>query len=339
MIKPMVAIDQMPWNELDVDGSLTCRVKDPYFRQVEWMLRSQIYKWEHLPADMVLQPYILLPRAVSDTGYGLEKKEKICSTDAKNDVVAHMYEDQLQDYDDLEKIKTPILTVDREKEKWVLDTANEVFAGIAPVRFTGITMHLGIWDYITQRRGVENCYIDMLDRPEFLHAIMEKMTTAMAGLLDQINREGVYDVNSHICHCSYTYLDSLPSSAANPARPITQDGWAFGLAQLFSSVSPELTEEFEIPYMQRLFPYFGAIYYGCCERLDDRLDIIAKMPNIRKISCSPWSDRDHFAQVLPKQYIMSNKPNPALLAADSFNEGAIREDLRHTIHAAQQNGV
>ncbi len=62
MQKPMLAIDQMPWEELDVDGSLVCRVEDPYFRQVEQNLRQLIYKWEHLPVDMVLLPYILIPR-------------------------------------------------------------------------------------------------------------------------------------------------------------------------------------------------------------------------------------------------------------------------------------
>ena len=55
MIKPMISIDQMPWNELDVDGFLKCEVEDPYWHWVEWNLRMEIYKWEHLPADMVLK--------------------------------------------------------------------------------------------------------------------------------------------------------------------------------------------------------------------------------------------------------------------------------------------
>ena len=71
MQKPMVTIDQMPWHELDVDGFLICQVTEPYFRGVEWHLRTEIYKWEHLPVDMVLNPYILLPRPVSNTGFGM----------------------------------------------------------------------------------------------------------------------------------------------------------------------------------------------------------------------------------------------------------------------------
>ena len=111
------------------------------------------------------------------------------------------------------------------------------------------------------------------------------------------------------------------------------------MAQLFTSVSPQINEEFEVPYISRIFEKFGAAYYGCCERLDDRLDVVTKLPNIRKISCSPWSDRERFAAELPKQYIMSNKPNPAFLAEDTLDEELVRADLRRTIAAAKAHGL
>jgi hypothetical protein len=45
MQKPMISIEQMPWRELDVDGSLVCTVENPYFRGIEGALRRYIYKW------------------------------------------------------------------------------------------------------------------------------------------------------------------------------------------------------------------------------------------------------------------------------------------------------
>ena len=91
--------------------------------------------------------------------------------------------------------------------------------------------------------------------------------------------------------------------------------------------------------MKRVFPHFKHIYYGCCDRLDDRLDIVSQLPNVRKISCSPWSHREAFAEKLPKHIIMSNKPSPAMLATETFDEDAVRADLRRTIDAARKNGV
>lgn len=341
MQKPMIAIDQMPWNELDVDGSLVCTVENPYFRTIEWNLRSELYKWEHLPADMVLNPYILLPRPISNTGYGVDYVKSTLATDVTNSVVAQHFENQFEEMEDVEKIRTPVVAIDREAEADVIATAHELFDGIAPVRMQGYNLHVGLWDFVTQWMGVENCYIELMDRPELMHAIMDRLTNATIAQIEQINALGIYDVNANVCHCSYIYDDRLPCASPdhdNPA-PTTHDGWAFGLAQLFTSVSPDITAEFEVPYMQRIFPYFGSIYYGCCDRLDDRLDIIDRMPNIRKISCSPWSNRENFAANLPKKYIMSNKPNPALLAEASFDEDAVRADIRRTIAAAKAHGV
>ncbi len=338
MCKPMVAIDQMPWNELDVDGSLFCTVGDPYFRRVEWNLRSEIYKWERLPADMVLNPYVLLPRPIGNTGYGLRPQYELPDNSA-NKFVSKRYADQFKEPEDVEKIKTPIITIDRETEARIVELANDVFDGIAPVKLQGIVMHLGFWDWIAQWMGVENCYIELMDRPEMMHAIMDRLTAATLSAIEQINSQGLYDVNCNMCHCSYTFSDSLPRSDCDRDNPTSRDGWGFGMAQLFTSVSPQITDEFEVEYMKRIFPHFGAIYYGCCDRLDDRLDIIDKMPNIKKISCSPWSDRERFAANLPKKYIMSNKPNPALLAQTSFDEDAVRADLRRTVAAAKNNGL
>lgn len=331
MQKPMITIDQMPWGELDVDGFLVCKVEDPYFRKVEWKLRTEIYKWEHLPADMVLNPYVILPRPVSNTGFGMSTMK------SDNDIHAqsHLFEDQLSTLEDVEKIKDPILLLNPEKESEILAAAHEIFDGIAPLKWSGFNVHSGLWDQISFWKGVENCYIDLLDQPELIHAILDRYTNAHLSLIDQINELGVYDTVSNMCHCSYTFSDRDHDTE----HPTSHDGWTYSMAQLFTSVSPEINKEFEVPYMSKLFSRYGSVYYGCCERLDDRLDVIDTMPNIRKISCSPWSDRENFASRLPKKYIMSNKPNPSFLACASFNEDVVREDLRRTIKAAKDNGL
>lgn len=337
MQKPMITMDQLPWGELMVDDFLHCQIEDPYFRGLEWELRSEIYKWEHLPADMVLNPYISLTRPVHSTGFGMTSQS--LDHDQSGRIQTHLFEDQLAEMEDVNKIQMPVLEPNREFEKEIMEVAHEIFDGIAPVKFRGIMLHSGLWDGITFWKGVENCYIDLLDRPELIHAIMERYTTAFISQIEQINQHGLYDVTSNMCHCSYTFSDHLPSAGCDEDHATSYDGWTFSMAQLFSSVSPAINAEFEVPYMTRIFSYFGSIYYGCCERLDDRLDIIDRMPNIRKISCSPWSDREHFAATLPKKYIMSNKPTPAFLATESFDEEVVRKDLRRTIAVAKEHDL
>ena len=337
MEKPMVTIHQIPWHEMDVDGFLNCQVEDPYFRGIENTLRMEIYKWEHMPADMVLNPYIILPRPITNTGFGVEAH--CLNSCSSGRAFSHLFEDQFEEMEDVAKIQTPVLTLDDSKAEEILATAHQIFDGIAPVQWGGVMLHSGLWDSITFWKGVESCYIDLLDRPELIHAILDRFTNAFISQIEQINALGVYDVNSHLCHCSHTFSDRAPGSDRDPNHATTYDGWTFSMAQLFTSVSPAINAEFEVPYMSKIFTHFGAVYYGCCERLDDRLDIIDRMPNIRKISCSPWSDREHFAAVLPKKYIMSNKPNPSYLAGSVFDEDVVRKDLRRTIEAAKANGL
>lgn len=337
MKKPMVLIDQMPWNELE-DETLICQVSDPFWRGVEFSLRQKIYKMTHLPVDMVLTPYILVPRPIEDHGYGTRYglQYEVERLGAENAVNAMHFTDHLSTEEDLEKIKPCTVLWDREEEERRKETAHMLFDGICDFRMQGTYLHMGIWDWIAHAKGVTNCYMDLLDQPEFIHAVMQRLTDCVADTIDQLNAIQGFNASSTDMHCSHTFSDDLP----NDADYATSDqAWAFGLAQLFSSVSPEITAEFEVPYMQQLFPKFGAIYYGCCDRLDDRMEYIDKMPNIRKISCSPWSDREHFAEVLPKKYVMSNKPNPSFLAMESFDEQVVRDDLRRTMEAAKRYNV
>ncbi len=337
MQKPMVTINQIPWKELEIDESLLCTVNDRYFREVERKLRRYIYQWEHMPADMVLNPYIILPRPVSNTGFGMSVKRLEHGKDGS--IRSYLFDDQFEEMEDVDKIKTPVLALNPEYEAEILDVAEGIFDGIAPVRWGGIMLHSGLWDQVSFWKGVENCYIDLLDRPELIHAIMDRYTNAFIAQIEQINKLGVYNIEDNMCHCSYTFSDALPTDSCDVEHPTTYDGWTFSMAQIFTSVSPSINEEFEVPYMSKIFSYFGSVYYGCCERLDDRLHIIDRMPNIRKISCSPWSDREHFAATLPKKYIMSNKPTPAYFVGATFDEEVVRKDLRRTIALAKQNDL
>ena len=134
--RPMVLIDQIPWNEMDVDGSLHCQVQDPYWRNVERNLRQKLYQYRYMPADMLLPPYLLIPRILKDPEYrsfGIQIQETTAATDAANDVVSHSYIKQFSSMEDLEKIRFTAPVPDFEKEAQVMETAKQVFEGIAPV--------------------------------------------------------------------------------------------------------------------------------------------------------------------------------------------------------------
>lgn len=335
-VRPMVLVDQIPWHEMDVDGSLTTVITDPYWKEVETALRQTLYKMRFIPSDLVLPPYILLPRVLKDPffrDFGIKIQENIARTDVRNDVISHSYIKQFETIEDLEKLNPSDLCADTVREQEIWEEAQRIFEGIAPTRWQGVVLHSGMWDNVSQWLGVEECYYMLLDEPELLHALLNRMTDIMLKWIDQGNAQGLFDTASTICHCSHTLvkpfsetLDPLPGTSAN--------SWTFGMAQLFTAVSPDVTKEFELPYASRLFKKFGNVYYGCCEKLDDRLDLVASLPHVRKVSCSPWSDPNRFAAALPQHLVMSFKANPAFIGAGDMD--AMRENLQGAIDAARR---
>ncbi len=337
MKRPMVVIEQIPWNEMNINNELDLFVQDPLFRKIEDKLKREIYKFKHYPVDMVIDPFIRIPMAISNTGYGVVAKKE--TLHHAGNVNSQVFTNLFETMEDVEQIKDMVITHDKEETMRRLEFAKDLFDGIAPVMPEGNMFHLGVWDAISEFMGVENVYFDVIDEPEKLHLIMEKMTNSVLKGIEQTNELEIYDVNANVSHCSYIYTDELLPGSGQGKRAITKNGWAFGLAQLFSSMSPDTFEELEIPYIRRMAEHFGMIYYGCCDRLDDRLESVMTIPNLRKVSCSPWSDREAFAEKIGPKIIMSNKPTPALVATSKLDEEEIRKDLQRTVDAAKANNV
>ncbi|MGA7277664.1 MAG: hypothetical protein WBW79_06985, partial [Desulfocapsaceae bacterium] len=96
-------------------------------------------------------------------------------------------------------------------------------------------------------------------------------------------------------------------------------------------VSPDTFAEFVFPYQKPILERFGLNCYGCCEPIHQRWHVIEQIPNLRRVSVSPWSDKKKMAQKLEDKYIFSLKPNPVDLAMDSFDEDRIRRELREVL--------
>jgi hypothetical protein len=102
-------------------------------------------------------------------------------------------------------------------------------------------------------------------------------------------------------------------------------------------VSPKLFEEFVFAYQLPILERFGLNIYGCCEPLDGRFDIVKRIPRLRKVTVSPWSDARGMAEKIGRDYIYSRKVNPAEIAQAAIDEAQIRRGLRDMLTATWQN--
>jgi hypothetical protein len=163
-----------------------------------------------------------------------------------------------------------------------------------------------------------------------MHSMVSRLTEAQLAMLDQLEEKGLLGYGQRTIHCTGAHTDELPAPGFDPQRPRARDLWTFGMAQIFAAVSPAMHQEFELDYAARWYARFGLVYYGCCEPLDDKIDIIRRVPNVRKISMSPWVDVEKGAERIGTDFVFSRKPSPALLAGDAWQPEAVERDLRDT---------
>jgi hypothetical protein len=330
-VRPMVLIDQIPWHEMDVNGELTLQTESDFCRSLETGLRRILYSWRHMRADMVIEPVIDIPKVIHTSGFGIEKLEKTAVRDPRNSVVGHYYLDQLRSEEDIDKIRNPETSLDEEATARLEEEAHEIFHGILDIRMQGILPGFSPWDLIVGWHGVENVLFDLADRPDFLHRIISRLTDAQLSMLDDLEKKGLLGSGQQTIHCSGAWTDELPAPGFDSLHPRTEDLWTFGMAQIFSAVSPTMHQEFELNYAVKWYSRFGLVYYGCCEPLHDKIALIKKVPHVRKISMSPWVDVERGAEQIGRNFVFSRKPSPAFLAGDTWRPEIVEKDLRDTM--------
>ena len=336
--RPMVMIDQVCWNEMNIGDELTLRCADSECRRYEQGLRRTLYQWNHFPVDMVVEPFVRVPKAILNNGFGIEVLEETVVSDPTNDVVSHKYENQFQTEADLEKIRVLQVTHDQDETERRLAVAHELFDGLLEVRPWGVDPYLSLWDPIATWMGVENALWALVDKPDFMHRLLTRMTDGYLSMLDQLEEQGLLCEPQSLIHCTGAYTDELPAQGYDPKKPRAKDLWMFGLAQMFSTVSPNMFREFEVDYTSRICERFGLVYYGCCDPLDGKMAEVRMIPNVRKVSMSPWTDEERGAAEIGGDFVYSRKPNPAFLAMDHFSSEQVQADLVATRKICDEYG-
>lgn len=330
-VRPMVWINEICWNEMNVDGELTLQTNDTRAQQIETDLRQLIYQWKHLPADMIVDNYLTCPLVIHNTGFGLVEDVDIVKTDETSGVVSRRFHSQITNPEDIQKIKMPRVTCDRAASEENYQHMTAMLGDILPVKQVGIKgSWFAPWDELIRWWGVEEAMLDLTERPEMVSAIYSRLVDAYVCQLDQweaLNLLSLNNDNTRVGSGGYAYTNELPAPGFDPHHIRAKDLWGSSTAQIFGSVSPKMHWEFALQYEMRWLERWGLTYYGCCEPLDAKMGILKRIPNLRKVSMSPWIDIDRAVKTVGTNYVMSRKPNPAVVAADDWCPEVARQQL------------
>jgi hypothetical protein len=333
--RPMVWINEIPFNEMNVDDELTLRTEHPWARDQEDQLRKTIYQWNHLPADMIVNDFLTCPLAIHSTDFGIIEDVDIVKTDDTSEIVSRHFKIQIKDPEDIEKIKMPTITHNEQATEFTYAAMCKVYDGILPVKKIGQT-HIWFtpWDYLIRWWGIEEAMMDMIARPEMVNAAVSRMVDAWMTELDQFENSNLLSLdcnNTRVGSGGYGYTTELPGEEYDSDHVRPYNMWGCSNAQIFSEVSPEMHWQFALEHDMRWLERFGLSYYGCCEPLDRKIHILRRIPNLRKISISPWCDIDRAIENIGSDYVISYKPSPAVFAQSDWLPGKIRADLRNVI--------
>ena len=336
--RPMVTIDQLPWHELNIDGSLNLQVEEPFFRTIEQNLRRILFQWRHFPADMVVMPWIAVPMAIENSGWcDLNIKTDMTYTDPTSDVISHRYIPAFTREEDLEAFHNPVITINQAENTWRRETAQKVFDGIIPVKMTGLSTMYHPWDHTCGIIGIQETLEMLIAEPELAHKLCQKMHQIMLSEMEQLEMLGALESPQPLIHCTGAFSDELPKPGYDPEKPCACDVWTAGMSQIFGSVSPAMHKEFDLDYAADYYKHFGLVYYGCCEPLHDRISLIRAIPNVRKISTSPWANVEIAGEQMAGDFVMSRKPNPAYLAPQSADLDSAMKEIDKTLEVCRNN--
>lgn len=335
--RPMVWINEIPWHELaTVAPELRPQCEDPFLKSVEIELRRELYQWDHFACDMVVEPVLYSGIVGGPTSvyadYGIQEQAQ--RVEGTHDVV---YEPVIHSMADVEKIRTPHVWYDQAQTQHRLEMLQDLLDGVIPVQRRGlVTQWHTPWDQAVHWYGVHQLMLDLYDNPELVGAVVKRVCEATAEVLDKQQELGMLDVGSgnwRVGSGGMGFTDELPTQVTDrPATPADQ--WGCGNAQVFSEVSPAMHEEFSLQYERPVMERFGLTYYGCCEPLHSKIEMLRSISNLRKISMSPKADMRQAAEQVGGDYVLSFKPTPVHMAVDTFREEPVRQYLRDALDAA-----
>jgi len=132
-----------------------------------------------------------------------------------------------------------------------------------------------------------------------------------------------------------SYARDLADPSASDESVSRKQLWVFCASQELTLVSPAMHDEFMLRYQLPIIEKFGLSAYGCCEDLTQKIDMLRKVPNLRRIAVTPRADVRRSAEQIGTDYVFSWRPNPADMVCCGFDPGHVRKVVRDAMEACR----
>ena len=319
------------WMQLQCQGQMA--------RKFEDQLKRKIIRHEHIPDDFPILDDFKIPLTVkgdSYNDYGVELE--VTRSQQKNG--AYHIDPVINCDEDFDKLHFRPVEIDYKTSEQEYETAKEVFGDILEV----VQLKRTFWRYGLSRvlihmRGLSQMMLDFYDNAELIHKLMAFLRDDFLNEIDYYERQNAISLNNFGDNVNgsggLSSVSDLPGNGFD-GHIGTKNLICWGESQETTGVSPELFDEFVLQYQLPLLERFGLVDFGCCEPLEDKLDIlIKKIPHLRWVAVSPWANRELCAEKINGKYVYVYKPNPSRICSPDPDWATAEEEIRQTIEIVQ----
>ena len=315
------------------------RCKSETGRSIEYQLLRNIRNYELIEDDKVMPDFFEINWFLDIDEFGV-KVDRETRKDADGFELGYRYLHPIKDLEaDFQLLKRAVCKVDKEKTMSWKDFLETIFDDVFPVTIRTNNLECtSLTNRAIELMGMEAFYSAMLLNPGGVHRLMAYLRDNALSIMRWAEAEGLIIVNNgnqDSFGSSFNFTTRLPApdNKGGPARLC--DFWGNSNSEETVGISPEMYKEFCLPYYIDVCQPMGLLYYGCCEPLDKKMDIMRKIPNLRKISVSPWCDLGRTISEIGSDYVISRKPSPAILAETDWDPVKAREAIREVIEKAE----
>ncbi len=319
--------------------------ESPFARELEMNMKRHLATHELVDDDTVVPDFFEINAKVDIKELGFDMVEKRAK-DADGNSVGYETEHFLENLaEDFPSIGKTVRTYDREYTERYRDAAENIVGRFLPVVFKNpawLNWYASPAKKIVHLMGTTAMMLAPYDCPDEYRRLWDLLTDSALDTFDWLADNGLLCLNNGNDYAgsgSYGFSRGLPTEACSRTGKVTtKDLWVNLNAQESVGVSPAMYCEFFFEHYLKLAGRFGLVYYGCCEPLDPLWDdYISKIPNLRKVSVSPWADLELMGDKLRgTDIIYSRKPSPNMLALrNAFDHEAYRAHIREGVVAAR----
>jgi len=327
-IRPPIYIRAFAWNEMPQSK---CYCTDPFYRHFEYFLRGELFR-STFGDDYIFEPWINLPASYNFTGWGIAPKTNYA--DETVNLGAYKEEFPIRKAEDIKKLRMPFHSIDENKTAADFEKLDSAIGDIIKVN---IARHPFSWVWsgdistiIGHLRGIENIMMDMMDDPDWLHSLLAFLRDGILKTHQEAERNGDLSLADHY-NQAMSYSLELEDPEPASRNVLRKQLWHFSAAQEYTCVSPEMQDEFLLKYQMPIFEKYGMVAYGCCEDLTNKIGMLRKIPNLRRIAVSPFANVEKCAEQIRLDYVMSYRPSPADMVSYSLDGERIKRILRRDL--------